>query len=78
MLRIVQQAWWGGVMLTYRCPKSGKIVRTSVETTSKEVRRLAEFKLSFWCPHCDDAHVMLGKDVTVAPTLAAMPISAAA
>ena len=65
-------------MVTYRCPKSGKIVRTSVETSSNEVRRLAAFKLSFWCPHCDDAHVMLGKDVTVAPTLTATSISAAA
>jgi hypothetical protein len=54
-------------MLIYRCPKSGKSVRTSIETSGKEIRRLATFKLSVWCPHCQDAHTILGKDATVAP-----------
>ena len=54
-------------MLTYRCPNSGKLVRTSVETSDNEIRRLASFKLSVWCPHCDDAHIILGKDASVAP-----------
>ena len=42
-------------------------MRTSIETTDKELRRLASFKLSVWCPHCDDAHVILGKEASVAP-----------
>jgi len=54
-------------MLIYRCPKSGKSVRTCIETTDSELRRLASFKLSVWCPHCDDAHAILGKDASVAP-----------
>jgi hypothetical protein len=54
-------------MLIYRCPSSGKTVRTCIETTNVELRRLASFKLSVWCPHCDDAHVILGKDAAVAP-----------
>jgi hypothetical protein len=54
-------------MLVYRCPKHGKTVRTTIETTENELRRLAAFKLSVWCPHCDDAHVIMGKDATVAP-----------
>jgi hypothetical protein len=54
-------------MLIYRCPKSGKTVRTCIETTDKELRRLASFKLSVWCPHCDDAHAILGKEASVAP-----------
>jgi hypothetical protein len=54
-------------MLIYRCPKSGKTVRTSIETSGKEIRRLASFKLSVWCPHCQDAHTILGKDATVTP-----------
>ena len=54
-------------MLTYRCPNSGKFVRTSIETSDNEIRRLASFKLSVWCPHCDDAHMILGKDASVAP-----------
>jgi hypothetical protein len=54
-------------MLMYRCPNSGKPVCTVIETTEHELRRLAAFKLSVWCPHCDDAHVILGKDASVAP-----------
>jgi hypothetical protein len=54
-------------MLIYRCPKTSKSVRTSIETTDKELRRLASFKLSVWCPHCDDAHVILGKEASIAP-----------
>lgn len=54
-------------MLIYRCPNSGKTVRTCIETTNAELRRLASFKLSVWCPHCDDAHAVLGKDAAVAP-----------
>jgi hypothetical protein len=54
-------------MLIYRCPSSGKTVRTCIETTNAELRRLASFKLSVWCPHCNDAHAILGKDAAVAP-----------
>jgi len=54
-------------MLIYRCPNSGKSVRTSIETSGKEIRRLATFKLSVWCPHCQDAHTILGKDASVTP-----------
>ena len=53
--------------MIYRCPKSGKTVRTSIETSGKEIRRLAAFKLSVWCPHCQDAHTIFGKDASVAP-----------
>ncbi len=52
--------------MMYQCPKSGKLVRTCIETSENELRRLASFKLSVWCPHCDDAHVILGKDASVA------------
>jgi hypothetical protein len=52
-------------MLIYRCPKSGKTVSTSIQTSSNDIRRLASYRLSVWCPHCQDAHVILGKDATV-------------
>ena len=52
-------------MLIFRCPKSGSLVRTSIETSSNVVRRLSSFRLSLWCPHCQDAHAIMGKDVTV-------------
>jgi hypothetical protein len=55
-------------MLVYRCPESGRTVRTSIITSDNELRRLASFKLSVWCPHCDDAHAILGKDASVAST----------
>ena len=53
-------------MLIYRCPKNGKAVRTSIETSDRDIQRLASFKLSVWCPHCQDAHTILGKDASVA------------
>jgi hypothetical protein len=53
-------------MLIYRCPNSGKTVRTCIETSEHELRRLAAYKLSVWCPHCDDAHAIFGQDASIA------------
>ena len=68
----------GGVasMLIYRCPKHGKTVHTSIETSDNEIRRLAAFRLSVWCPHCDDAHVIMGKDAAVASTPSEIRVAA--
>jgi hypothetical protein len=55
-------------MLIYQCPKTGKLVDTSIETTANEVRRLASFKLSLWCPHCQSPHIVFGKDISVSST----------
>ena len=52
-------------MLIYRCPKNGKAVRTGIHTSIEQVRRLSSFKLSLWCPHCGDAHVIFGRDAEV-------------
>jgi hypothetical protein len=57
-------------MLIYRCPKSGQTVRTSIQTSMEQVRRLSSFKLSLWCPHCNDAHVIFGKDAEVSSEIA--------
>jgi hypothetical protein len=53
-------------MLIYRCPKNGRTVRTGIETSDKDLQRLAVFKLSVWCPHCQDGHTILGKEAAVA------------
>jgi len=52
-------------MLTYQCPKTGKLVHTDIEASADDISRLASFKLSLWCPHCQSPHIMFGKDISV-------------
>jgi hypothetical protein len=43
-------------MLTYSCPETKNLVRTSIETSEEQLRRLGRFKLSVWCPYCQTGH----------------------
>jgi hypothetical protein len=52
-------------MLTYQCPTTGRVVRSDVEISEAEMRRLSALKLSLWCPHCQGGHAILGKDTQV-------------
>ena len=52
-------------MLTYRCPTAGKIVRTGIDASREDLRRLQSFKLSVWCPHCQTGHTITGREATV-------------
>jgi hypothetical protein len=52
-------------MLIYYCPTTTRIVRTSIETSEADARRLSVFKLSLWCPYCQMGHSILGKDTQV-------------
>ena len=52
-------------MLIYHCPTTAKVVRSDIETSEAELRRLSAFKLSLWCPYCQAGHAILGKDVQV-------------
>ena len=52
-------------MLTYKCPKTGQFVETSIETTDGMLKRLNQFKLSLWCPHCQDAHQIVASTAFV-------------
>jgi hypothetical protein len=54
-------------MLIYRCPTTGRTVKSDVEVSEADVRRLSEFKLSLWCPYCQGGHAILGKDTQVGP-----------
>jgi hypothetical protein len=52
-------------MLIYHCPTTGRVVRSDIETSEPELRRLSALKLSLWCPYCQAGHAILGKDVQV-------------
>ena len=53
-------------MLIYHCPTTGRVVRSDLETSEAEVRRLGALKLSLWCPYCQTGHSILGKDSQIA------------
>ena len=52
----------GILMLIYHCPTTRRIVRTGIDTSEADVRRLGALKLSLWCPHCQVGHSILCKD----------------
>ena|SRR5262245_24366427 len=56
----------GPVMLIYHCPTTGRVVRSDIEISEAEVRRLSALKLSLWCPYCQTGHGILGKDTKIA------------
>ena len=58
-------------VLMYKCPDSGRAVRTSILTNSKMLKRLGAFKLSVWCPHCGASHQIAGNDASVTHSLLA-------
>ena len=45
----------GRTMLVFDCPVTKNHVRTSVNTSPEELKRLGGFRLSLWCPHCRPA-----------------------
>ena len=52
-------------MLAYHCPKTKKLVRTSLETSADQLKRLGEFQLSLWCPYCQTGHQVVASDALV-------------
>jgi uncharacterized metal-binding protein len=53
-------------MLTYHCPSTGRLVRSDLDISDAEVRRLGALKFSLWCPYCQTGHGILGKDTKIA------------
>jgi hypothetical protein len=51
--------------LTYNCPSTGLAVQTAIVTNSTDLARLANVKLSVWCPHCDAPHKIDGRDASL-------------
>jgi cytochrome c-type biogenesis protein CcmH/NrfF len=56
----------GCLMLTYHCPTTGRVVRSDLETSEAEMRRLSALRFSLWCPYCQTGHSIFGKDIKVA------------
>jgi hypothetical protein len=52
-------------VLSYKCPDSGRAVRTSILTTDKTLKRLGAFKISVWCPHCGAPHNIGGNEASL-------------
>lgn len=44
------------VMLKYKCPRSGRVVTTSIETDTVTLLEMRNMKLSVWCPTCWTSH----------------------
>src|SRR5262245_13826883 len=68
----------GGVMdheeqgvLMYKCPDTGRAVRTSIQTNNKTLKGLAAFKISVWCPHCAAPHQIAGTEALLSQSLLA-------
>ena len=38
---------------------------TGIVTNRATLTRLSGFKLSLWCPHCVNAHMIAGKDASI-------------
>jgi hypothetical protein len=52
-------------MLIYHCPKTKQVVETGVETSDEMLKRLGQFKLALWCPHCQTGHQILACDTLI-------------
>jgi peptide subunit release factor 1 (eRF1) len=52
-------------VLTYKCPDSGRSVRTTIRTSRQTLTGLGVFKISVWCPHCRAPHQITGKDASL-------------
>ena len=52
-------------MLVFDCPATKKHVRTTLEPSAEDLKRLGEFRLSLWCPHCQTGHQIVASDARV-------------
>jgi hypothetical protein len=52
-------------MLIYNCPQTKQVVETGIDTSSQMLKRLGQFKLSLWCPHCQSGHQILACDALI-------------
>ena len=52
-------------VLTYKCPATGRAVRTAILTNNTTLAKLSAFKLSVWCPHCGAPHNIAGNEASL-------------
>ena len=57
-------------MLAFTCPVTQKLVRTSLETSAEQLKRLGGFQLSLWCPHCHTGHQVVASDACILDSVA--------
>lgn len=60
-------------MLTYECPETRKLVKTTIETSQAALKKLLACKISVWCPHCQTGHQIAAADALVVDSLPAAP-----
>jgi hypothetical protein len=56
-------------VLTYKCPDTGRAVRTVIVTDKNTLSKLGAFKLSVWCPYCRTPHKIAGRDASLTYSL---------
>ncbi|HWV51204.1 hypothetical protein [Pseudorhodoplanes sp.] len=58
-------------MLKYKCPRSGLVVTTSIETDTATLRDMKNMKLSVWCPNCWKSHQIRASEAFLEPMVKA-------
>jgi len=58
-------------MLKYKCPRSGRVVTTSIETDTVTLLEMRNMKLSVWCPGCWTSHQIRASDAFLEPMVQA-------
>jgi transposase-like protein len=54
-------------MLKYKCPRSGRVVTTSIETDTVTLLEMRNMKVSVWCPHCWKSHQIRANEAFLEP-----------
>ena len=54
-------------MLKYKCPRSGRVVTTSIETDTVTLLEMRNMKLAVWCPNCWTSHQIRASDAFLEP-----------
>jgi transcription elongation factor Elf1 len=49
-------------MLKYKCPRSGRVITTSIKTDTVTLLEMRNMKLSVWCTHCGTSHQIRATD----------------
>jgi phage FluMu protein Com len=58
-------------MLKYKCPRSGRVVTTSIQTDTVTLLEMRSMKLSLWCPHCSTSHQIRATEAFLEPMVIA-------
>src|SRR5262245_42877812 len=45
-------------LVSYRCPKTSKDVRTGIDTDDSVLARMKKMKVGVVCPHCPEGHIV--------------------